>query len=312
VTQKGLGVIALSTAWYSRSKPRLAPTLEAIARMGFEAVEIGVTGVVPFRMKEARKALKATSLKVVSVHNICTERKLEPSNRRGDWLASADEEQRRQGVEATLDSIANAKALGASAVVLHLGATPVAESWEKQSALYRLVREGAAAAVQLGVSREGILAERAAHAGAQLDAACRSLAELLDRSSGVRLGIECRLGWHELPSLDELGVLLDRFPNPRVGYWHDVGHAVVQDFLGLANQYDWLRRHGRRTLGIHVHDVRERTRDHYPPGLGEVDFGPLAALVPADALCVMEISADFIAEEIALSKRRLEEMGLWS
>ncbi|MBM4039253.1 MAG: sugar phosphate isomerase/epimerase [Planctomycetes bacterium] len=302
-------MIALSTAWYSRSKPSVGATLEAVAKMGFEAVEIGVSDALPFRLKELQKALKSTPLRVVSVHNICSERKLDPTNRRGDWLASPDEEQRGAGVAATLDTIENARALGASAVVLHLGSPPIELRWEKQSVLYQLMRGGPVAEERLGVSREELLAERAEAAPGHFEAACRSLAELLERSSGTKLGVECRMGWHELPNLDELSVLLERFPDPRVGYWHDVGHAVIQDFLGLADQHDWLRRHRDRTIGVHLHDVRERTRDHYPPGLGEVDFEPLAGLLPPGALWVMEISADFIAEEIALGKRHLEEAG---
>ena len=302
-------MIALSTAWYPRKKPHLRGVLEAIAHMGFEAIEIGVQEAVPFRLKELEKALEAYPLKVVSIHNVCTERKLEPSNRRGDWLASLDEEQRREGVALTLETIGLAKTLGAGAVVLHLGSPAIEEKWEKQSLLYHLARGGSKAEAEVGVTRAEILAERDSHARAHIEAGCRSLAELLERPSGVRLGIECRMGWHEFPNLGELGEILQRFPDPRVGYWHDVGHAVVLDFLGLANQYDWLRRHGERTLGIHLHDVREQTRDHQPPGLGQVDFEPIRDLLPSSALCVMEISSSFIVEEIALGKRRLEEEG---
>ena len=300
---KGHFVIALSTAWYLRSDPRLEPTLAAIHRMGFQAIEIGVSDA-KFRLKKVKKCLEKVPLKVVSVHNVCTGRKLDPSNRRGDWLASTDDGRRRAGVEATLESIENAKALGASAVVLHLGSLPIEGKWEKQEALRRL------AAGEAGeVSAADLLAERERVAPARLEAACRSLAELLERSSGVALGIECRMGWHELPSLAELGAILERFPDPRVGYWHDVGHAVIQDTLRLADQHEWLRRHGARTLGIHLHDVRDGYRDHYPPGLGEVEFEPLLGLLPEGAIRVMELSSGFIAEEVTLGRTRLEEMG---
>ncbi len=305
-------MIALSTAWYPKSGSGLASTLEAIAGMGFEGVEIGVGDAVPFRLREARKALKSTELKVVSVHNVCAERKLDPSNRRGDWLGSTDEERRREGVEATLESIENAKALGSDAIVLHIGSLPVEEKWEKQSLLYHLARGGRAVEAEAGVSREEILAERGPLAAAHLDAASRSLEELLAKSSGVRLGIECRLGWHELPSLDELGALLGRFPDPRVGYWHDVGHAAIQDFLGVADQFEWLRRSGSRTIGAHLHDVRDRQHDHFPPGLGELNLEAVARLLPPGALRVMEVSANFIAEEVVLGRRRLEEIGFCS
>ncbi len=307
--EEGLYLIALSSAWYPRSNPTLAATVEAIAKMGFEAIEVGVTDAVPFNLKKLQRALKKTPLKVISVHNICAERKQDPTNRRGDWLASTDEELRRVAVEATLESIENAKALGASAVVLHIGSLPVEEKWEKQALLDRFQRGGTAAEVDAGISREEILAEREPLVAPHLDAACRSIEELLAKSSGVKLGLECRLGWHELPNLGEAGKLLARFPDPRVGYWHDVGHAVIQDFLGLADQYEWLRRHGPRTIGIHLHDVCSGNRDHYPPGLGEVDFEPILDLLPANALRVMEVSSGFMAEEVVLGKRRLEEMG---
>jgi len=292
-----LPVIALSTAWYPRSDARIVPTLHAIEKMGFEGVEIGVSEA-RFRLKSVRKFLEKAPLKVVSVHNVCAERKLDPGNRRGDWLASLDEEKRRVGVEATLESIENARALGASTVVLHMGSPPIKARWDKQELLYHLASGGDRAARRLAVTRDEILAERDALARPCLEAACRSLAELLERSSNVKLGIECRMGWHELPSLGELGEILERFPDPRVGYWHDVGHAVIQHFLGLADQYEWLRRYGDRTIGIHIHDVKDRVSDHRPPGLGQVDFEPILDLLPLGAVRVMEISAGFIAEEI--------------
>jgi len=298
-------MIAISTAWRPAKARTLDETLHAIARMGFEAVEIGVADSIPFNLKQAQGALESAGLRVVSVHNVCTERKLARGNRRGDWLASPDEEQRRAAVEATLDSIENAKALGASTVVLHIGSLPIEQRWEKQAALDAL-RRGTKA--QAGTTREEILALRPPLVQRHLEAACRSLAELLERSSGIRLGIECRLGWHELPNLDELRELLDRFPDPRVGYWHDVGHAAIQAFLGLADAHDWLRVAGERTFGVHLHDVCSGSRDHYPPGLGEVDFAPILALLPPEALRVMEVSSAFIAEEIVLGKRRLEEI----
>ncbi|HPD14007.1 MAG TPA: sugar phosphate isomerase/epimerase [Planctomycetota bacterium] len=302
-------MIALSTAWYPRSDPRPEAALEAIARMGFQAVEIGIADAMPFSLKRIQAAVAKTGLRVVSVHNVCAERSLDGSNRRGDWLASTDAERRREGVEATLESIANARALGASAVVLHLGSLPIEAKWEKQALLDKLSRGGAAEAERLGVSRSEIVAEREFLVAPRFEAVCRSVEELLARSSDIRLGLECRLGWHELPNVKEVGELLHRFPDPRVGYWHDVGHAVIQDFLGLADQYEWLRRYGARTIGVHLHDVREGSRDHYPPGLGEVDFRRVLKLVPREALRVMEISAGFIEEEVALGRRRLEELG---
>jgi sugar phosphate isomerase/epimerase len=125
----------------------------------------------------------------------------------------------------------------------------------------------------------------------------------------MRFAIESRMGWHELPSLDELAVVLERFPDPRVGYWHDVGHAVILEFMGLGGRHEWLARYGDRTLGVHLHDVAKGVRDHVPPGMGDVNFAALRRQLPESALCVMEIAPRYIAEEVALGKARLEELG---
>jgi len=306
--QKGPPLLALSTAWYKREDPTIGATLKAIAAMGFEAVEIGISKA-RFDLAKVQKTLEEVPLKVVSVHNVCTKRTLDPENERGDWLASPDPKQRREAVALTLESVENAKAMGSGVVVLHLGIIPIEQRWEKQNLLYKLGEGGPAAAEGYGVTIEEMLEERQALVAPYLDAACQSLAELLQSTSGVRFGLECRMGWHELPSLDEVGKLLERFRDPRIGYWHDTGHAVLQEVMGLAGQYEWLRRFGHRTFGIHLHDVTERVRDHYPPGLGTVDFGPLLELLSPEALRVMEIASRFLPEEIVLGKKRLEEMG---
>ena len=305
-------MIALSTAWRVPDDPRLVSTLRAIEAMGFGGVEIGVSPL-KFRRKRVLKFLKKSSLKVVSIHNVCSEGRVDPANERGDWLASPDAEQRRQGVAATVETLEHAEALGAQAVVLHLGSPPIEERWDKQDLLYLLGGGSERVARQLGITAAEILAEREPVAGPYLDAASKSLEELLARKSGVKLAIESRMGWHEVPSLDELGMLLARFPDPRVGYWHDVGHAVLRSAMGMEGQYEWLEQHGGRTIGIHLHDVvvrRGTPRDHYAPGMGHVDFAALARLLPRDAIRVMELSSRFIAEEIQLAHTRLQEAGL--
>ncbi|NQT87408.1 sugar phosphate isomerase/epimerase [bacterium] len=290
-------MLSLSTAWYPQNDKRMAPTLEAIRGMGFSAVEIGVSGM-RCRMKKLKKFLGRLDLGVTSVHNVCSERRAAPSNVRGDWLASTDAEQRKEGVAATLESARAADELGADVVVVHLGQTPIEEAWDKQETIY-----------ERRSIPDGWLAERRRHAEAQLDAASRSLEELLAQSDGVRFALESRMGWHELPSLVELGGLLERFPGPRIGYWHDVGHAVILEHMGCGDRHAWLERHGSRTFGAHLHDVAKNVRDHLPPGMGDVDFAALRPLLPREALCVMEISSRFIVEEVALGKARLEELG---
>lgn len=303
-------MIALSTAWRPRSRSDLPATLKAIHAMGCELVEIGVSDA-RFRLKKAQKAIEKLALKVVSIHNVCKEGKPAAEDPRGDWLGSPDPEQRLRAVAATRQTIEHAEALGAHVVILHLGSPPVEQRWEKRDLLCRLVAGGAAAEEEFGVTPEELLAERRELAPPCFEAACQSLAELLEQDSTVRLGIECRVGYHEVPSFEELAQMLEQFPDPRVGYWHDTGHAALQEAMGLGDQLAWLRRFRNRTLGVHLHDVvrRERLADHYPPGLGLVDFEAVREALPVSAIPVVEVSSQFIAEEVARGLEHLRRVG---
>jgi len=55
----------------------------------------------------------------------------------------------------------------------------------------------------------------------------RSLVELPEYAGrlGIRLGIENRYHYLEIPLLDEMGRLLEAIGDERVGFWYDVGHA---------------------------------------------------------------------------------------
>ena len=85
------------------------------------------------------------------------------------------------------------------------------------------------------------------------------------RGTGVRLGVECRDGYHEIPSLDEFAQVLGTCAGLPVGYWHDAGHGAKLDYLGFVAHEDYLRCHGSRLVGMHIHDTRDG-RDHLAPG----------------------------------------------
>jgi sugar phosphate isomerase/epimerase len=108
---------------------------------------------------------------------------------------------------------------------------------------------------------------------------------------GVAIGIEIRNHLHEVPSPNEIARILETFHGAPIGYWHDVGHAEVQERVGLLNQQAVLDRFtkdvGEQLLGVHLHDVRG-LEDHLPPGQGTVDFTRLAPLL-AGCFKVLEV-----------------------
>src|SRR5438477_8469410 len=76
--------------------------------------------------------------------------------------------------------------------------------------------------------RDQAWAEREAAKGPHLDAALRSIVAIGEHAAGtgVRIGVECRDSYHEIPSLDEFASVLEACDGLPVGYWHDAGHGA--------------------------------------------------------------------------------------
>ena len=124
----------------------------------------------------------------------------------------------------------------------------------------------------------------------------------------IRLGVEGRRGYEEIPNERELPALLDEINSPALGYWHDMGHIQIKENLGFLNHEEWLRAIGPRAFGCHLQDCIWPGQDHQPPFAGDVDLEKLVPLLPADCLYVWELSprktADEIRKSVAIWKER--------
>lgn len=227
----------------------------------------------------------------------------------GDWLASTNTSERQRAVDAHKATVDAAAQYGAKAVVVHLGNTGVVS---RQPALFDVIaREGRMSDAHLKL-RDSAWAERAASAPPHMDAALESIRALGEhaRGTGVKLGLEVRDGYFEIPSLDEFDTLFTACDGLPVGYWHDAGHGAKQDYLGFFAHEDYLIRHGSRLVGMHIHDTREG-RDHLAPGLGSTDFAMLARYLKPDTLRTMELSRMVSVAQIPPSLEFLEPFGVF-
>ena len=83
----------------------------------------------------------------------------------------------------------------------------------------------------------------------------------------IRLGVEGRRGYEEIPSERELPALLDELNSPQFGYWHDMGHIQIKENLGFVITPKWLRQIGPRAFGCHLQDchlARARSPTAFP------------------------------------------------
>jgi len=288
--------IALSTMWAIGKFPSLADFFQAGKELGFARFELN------HGINSAMLAGLSLNGAITSVHEPCPADIPTKELRRRNWLISApEEEDRRQGVLATQRSIDLAHELGAQAVIVHPGRVDIDPALE--SALVDLYKAGKCHQPEYTQVKERLVAARAAQAETNMRSVRRSLIELAEYASqrGIRLGLENRYHYHEIPLPDELEELLDLGLGEVVGYWHDIGHAQVQEHLGFHTHEEWLRRFAGpqgRMIGVHLHDV-VGVKDHLAVGVGQVDWEMVAGYLTAGALRTCEFQPSNSSQQVA-------------
>lgn len=301
-------MLALSTAWRSRKALSGVALIQEIRKTPASALELEFR-IPALMFDELRPLLDHGEFKIVSVHNYFpVPDLLMPSEGSGDafLLSSSDEDERKLAVKYSLKTLETAAVLGARCVVFHLGVIPTAST--KRSLMSSLIDEARGhgpgnCAAQVKELRK---AKRDVHLAQSL----RSLEELVPHAERLRVSIclENRYYPTEIPDLDEMHTIFEKFQGAPVRYWHDVGHAVIQERLGFDRQDDLLHENATRIAGIHLHDVRG-FEDHLAPGVGEVDFSRLLSLLPGGILHVLEVHDKVTPEEVRQAFRLLEGLG---
>jgi L-ribulose-5-phosphate 3-epimerase len=98
------------------------------------------------------------------------------------------------------------------------------------------------------------------------------------RAHGVVIGFEPEPGMF-VDSLARFGILLDRLGAPdHLRLTVDIGHLVC---MGERPADDALRPWLDRVVNVHVDDMLAGRHDHLLLGTGEVDFGPVMAVLAA-------------------------------
>jgi sugar phosphate isomerase/epimerase len=296
-SQSSLNQLALSTMWMQHRFDRVADFAAAARDLGFSGIEVSHI-VTPAMLGDADVA----GLGIRSVHFPAPAAPSPFGLPAEALLSSTDDDGRRWAVAQGYASIDFAAAAGAAAVCLHLGETPASRHLEWALAQRFLGGQRGTAVYDQALAE--VEADRARVARPALDAARRSLEELAGyaRPRGVRLGVESRVQYGQIPTFDELGLLLAESDPAVVGFWYDCGHVQVLHNLGLHQHEAWLAAYAGRIVGVHLHDVAG-LRDHLLPGLGELDFGRITAFVPRSAVLTCELDWYYTPQEILAGAR---------
>jgi sugar phosphate isomerase/epimerase len=295
---------SLSTMWASKNFQNLGDFFAAAKRIGFAKIELN------HQINSTMLADQDMSqVQVSSIHEPCPADISVDTLKDKDWLVSAqDEEKRRVGVDAIRRSIELAHKLNAGTVVVHAGNVLTNNSLEKK--LRTLFEAGRKQTREYRDLMTELQQARRSQARFHLDAVKKSLVELLKfaRPYGIRLGIENRYHFGDIPSLDEMDLLLELAGTDQLGFVYDVGHAQALDQLGFFPHLEWLERFSSCMIGAHFHDVIG-VNDHFAPGMGEVNFKRIAAFIPSDAFRTLELKPKVTSEQITAGMYYLIRCG---
>ena len=292
-------MFAFSTSWNAWRHSSAAGLVNEVRDLGFSRLELGFS--LPLHLyEEMKQEVAAGRISIASLHDYCPSlntQSLSPGRRRDCLLSSRDERERAAAVSAAVRTLQAAREVNAPAVIIHSGQVPLLFSSRKIFSRMELRGDISDPSPRRKLGR--IVARREKRKSRYLAQTIKSLKEIEVQAAacGVKLGIENRYFPEEIPSLEEIGVILAEINSPWVGYWHDVGHAQVKENLGLENHEEYLRGYSGRMIGMHIHDVRGLS-DHRAPLTGDFDFRRLKKYLRDDLIKVIEVHPLATAEEI--------------
>lgn len=304
-------MLSLSTSWLSpRHREGRDMAVEARA-LGFEWIEVS-HGTKISQLPGLLDAVKAGEIKVSSLHNFCpapVEVMMDAPD--AFEFTSPKPAERQRAVNLTRKTLEMATRFGTDRVVVHLGSVPM-KSITLQ--LEELAVQGDLYSKEFTERKLRLVTMREEASKKHLDRVRAALDELIPECEklGVRLGIETRSHYEQIPNQREMSLLLQEYHDcPWIGSWHDFGHVQRQANLALLDHEIYLREISPRLLGCHVHDVEWPAKDHRTPfSSGGVALAQLLPWVGREVPLIWEIAPSQKRESIAAALEAWKRNGL--
>ena len=280
-------MIAISTMWNALKQPDGAAMLDELKALGFDTIELS-RHLTQEQLEQIKPHLDRT--KLCSIHNFCpilpnipqAEVENDPIH-----LSSLDAYERREAVRRTTRTMELAVDLEIPIVVLHLGQV---DTYDRSYLMYDFYEYGEREFEEFNSKVIEAMDWRERKQAKHQDAVLFSLDELneLALRLNLYLAIENRPRYYQIPNFDEVEMFLETFRGSNMRYWHDVGHAMLQQRVGLCWADRWLEAYADQLIGVNLHDLKD-LEEHYPPGFGDLEFDEILSQLPQDVLKVLEV-----------------------
>ena len=283
---------------------------EIKTKLGFNLIELDHGIRMPL-MPGIQQMFDTGEIRFSSLHNFCLlsgEATVVPPD--CHKFSAASDQERERAVTQAFEAIDLAGQLNAPFVVLNLGQINMPPITDRLIAMAKAGEYLSRNYVKLKIKA---VQERERDSPQYLQHVKNGLRRVIEYagSKGVRLGIESRRAYEEIPTERELAKLLNEMNSPQLGYWHDFGHSQIKENLGFIDHAEWLRAIGPRTFGCHVQDCIWPARADQLPFTGAVDFEKLVPLLPTNCLFVWKMNpntrADAIRQSVQMWKERFGE-----
>jgi sugar phosphate isomerase/epimerase len=301
-------MLGISTVWKTGELKDGQKLMECFAGLGFRDIELEYR-ISGDTFKQIKQFLNKTKdLKIVSIHNFFPVPDIHETGGADIFhFSSEDREERFLAVKYAVKTIQIASELGARAVALHLGMIQM----PAQGEFFSMYDAGKIGSDEHKRKLDEFRMLRDRKKGEALDMMLLSMDEIQKAAEkyDVDVGIENRYDFRECPDYEEMGVIFEKFGGGRIGYWHDAGHAKVQENLGVVETKEMLDAYGKYLAGVHLHDVNGYS-DHHVPGTGEVDFDLLKKYLKKDTIKILEIHPRETEKDLMDGVDFLKNMGL--
>ena len=290
-----MSICAISTSWRAGIICNAEELVETMIETGMKSLELEFR-ISSESFEKIRKNYSTWGLKIVSLHAVCPS----PSDRiRGSeryLISDENEKNRTRGVDHVRQTLLNAADIQAQAIILHCGRIP---SDEPIDIMKKHFDEGKINSSAAKKDIEKISSRRTALKKKSFQSLLKSLDEINKEAEklNIKVGLENRYYFFEFPDMEELKFIFNRFEGSKLAYWHDTGHAQVNENLFGVSQESLLKTFNDQLIGVHLHDVLNGHHDHYAPGCGMVDFGIVMRYLKTETIRVMELNQRVNLEE---------------